>query len=148
MPDPSIPTPPPLLKNMPLLGVMALLLLAAGFLWVLGKAQRADAEEHCRKAPGTCALVTANDAMHRGMAVTWTGDVDTDFMRSMIPHHQGAVDMAQAVLKYGKDPEVRALAQAVVTTQEKEIAQMKAWLAKHPTPANAGDAPQSHHHQH
>ena len=75
-----------------------------------------------------------NDAMgkmHKDMMITYSGDADTDFVRGMIPHHQGAIDMAKIELKYGKDPELRKLAQAVVTAQEAEIKEMNAWLKKH-----------------
>jgi len=75
-----------------------------------------------------------NDAMgkmHKDMMITYSGNADADFVRGMIPHHQGAIDMAKVELKYGKDPELRKLAQAVVTAQEAEIKEMNAWLKKH-----------------
>ena len=68
--------------------------------------------------------------MHKDMAVPLTGDADVDFLAGMIPHHQGAIDMAQVVLKHGKDPKVRKLAQEIIAAQKKEIAMMQAWLAE------------------
>jgi hypothetical protein len=71
--------------------------------------------------------------MDDGMArAPMAGDPDRDFVNMMIPHHQGAVDMAKALLLYGKDPELRNLAQQIVTDQQNEINIMRAWLQHHP----------------
>ncbi len=86
--------------------------------------------EPCKLGKGTCLLVEANDRMHVQMDVEWTGDVDVDFLQTMIPHHQGAVDMARAVIAHGKDPQVKALAEAIVVAQEQEIAQMRQRIAE------------------
>jgi len=79
---------------------------------------------------GSNALMEANHKMHAAMSIEMTGDVDRDFAAGMIPHHQGAIDMAKIVLKYGKDPEIRKLAEAIVGAQESEIEFMKSWLDK------------------
>ena len=71
--------------------------------------------------------------MDEGMAAPMSGNVDRDFVIMMIPHHKGAVDMAQGELSYGKDPEMRKLAQDIVDNQNAQIALMKNWLKKHPT---------------
>ncbi len=76
-------------------------------------------------------LSDANVKMMQGMMSSGyghSGNPDVGFVRMMIPHHQGAVDMGQVELKFGKDPQLRALAQAIITAQQREIAQMTRWL--------------------
>lgn len=79
-------------------------------------------------SPSSQAYEAANTKMHKDMSVALTGDADRDFLAGMIPHHQGAIDMAEVVLKYGKDPKVKALARNIIRAQKQEIAMMTAWL--------------------
>ena len=72
----------------------------------------------------------ANEAMHRNMDIPFSGDADVDFVRSMIPHHQGAIDMAKVALQHAKDEQVRKWATDVIREQEGEIAEMQSWLKK------------------
>ncbi len=64
-----------------------------------------------------------------------TGDPDHDFVSMMMPHHQGAIDMAEVELRYGRDPGLRRLARNVIAAQKHEIATMARWAAIHPSPA-------------
>ena len=78
-------------------------------------------------------LMDGMDAMNADMAAGGTAaDIDVAFICSMIPHHRGAIDMAKAELAHGDDPWAKEMAQAVITAQEKEIADMLAWLEKQP----------------
>ena len=78
----------------------------------------------------TKAYEAAMAGMMKNMMAPLTGKPEIDFMQSMIPHHQGAIDMAKAVLQYGKDPEVKTVAENVIKAQESEIAFIKGWLGK------------------
>jgi uncharacterized protein (DUF305 family) len=81
----------------------------------------------------------AMDRMHVGMHVAPTGDADRDFARMMIPHHQGAIDMAIVELRFGKDERLRRLAQAIIIEQGKEIALMQSILGDAPGPGLSSD---------
>jgi uncharacterized protein (DUF305 family) len=81
-------------------------------------------------SPADKAFAASMKTMMNGMHVKPTGKPDADFASMMIPHHQGAIDMAKVELQYGTDPELRQLATDIAAAQEKEIAQMKAWLEK------------------
>jgi uncharacterized protein (DUF305 family) len=69
--------------------------------------------------------------MHHSMMIDYSGDPDVDFVRGMIPHQRGAVEMAKVELKYGKDPELRKLAEGIISAQKSEIKMMQTWLKAH-----------------
>jgi uncharacterized protein (DUF305 family) len=84
------------------------------------------------------------DKMHMAMGtIERSGNDDVDFVRLMLPHHQAAVDMARTQLMYGKDPQIRKMAQEIITGQQSEIELMQRWLKQQqpgqveidPTPA-------------
>jgi uncharacterized protein (DUF305 family) len=80
--------------------------------------------------PSSAAFRAANRKMHEGMDIALTGNADVDFVRGMIPHHQGAIEMARIQIAFGKDPQIRKLAEEIVKAQESEIARMQEWLKK------------------
>jgi uncharacterized protein (DUF305 family) len=127
---------------MPLMKKIVLAVMAAGMLLaVFLETAPAGSEEMkhdmsvmtmSADAPSTqdymAAMKKMDDAM---MAMEYTGDADIDFVRGMIPHHQGAIDMAKVMLRDGKDPELRKLAETIIEAQETEIKEMQAWLKAH-----------------
>jgi uncharacterized protein (DUF305 family) len=77
-------------------------------------------------------MIDAMNVMHEGMHSTpYTGEPYRDFVIMMIPHHQGAINIAKALLLYGKDPQMRRLAQEIITDQQLEIELMNLWLKHH-----------------
>jgi uncharacterized protein (DUF305 family) len=74
-------------------------------------------------------FLAANEAamgkMMADMTIAPTGDIDRDFVAMMVPHHQGAIDMAQIILRYGKNEQLKRLAQEIIVTQQEEIAAMR-----------------------
>jgi Domain of unknown function (DUF305) len=94
--------------------------------------QTAASEE----APFLAENDTAMTRMMDGMSVKPTGDVDRDFVAMMMPHHQGAIDMAQAELRYGHNEQLRRIAQEIVVEQQQEIVAMRVALGQ-PLPPSA-----------
>lgn len=86
--------------------------------------------------PSEKELAAAMAQMHQAMDKPYTGDADADFIRGMIPHHRGAVEMARIVLQHGDDPEAKKLARRIIVAQKSEIAWMQRWLAYRQIPEN------------
>jgi uncharacterized protein (DUF305 family) len=103
----------------------------------------ADPPEH----PGEAAFLSENQSamnkMMADMAVKPTGDVDRDFVAMMVPHHQGAVDMALAELRYGHNQQLRGLAQEIVANQQREIVAMRRAIGEPSSPSAASPPPQT-----
>jgi len=79
--------------------------------------------------PDWSELIASMDKMHMAMeAIKRSGNSDVDFVRLMLPHHQAAIDMSKTQLLYGKDPQMRRLAQEIITDQQLEIELMQRWL--------------------
>jgi Domain of unknown function (DUF305) len=82
-------------------------------------------------------MTQANRRMHEAMEIVPSRDIENDFIRTMIPHHQGAIDMAVALLKYGRDEKLKRLAQSIIVEQSQEIAYMRSLLAAQPGETSA-----------
>lgn len=90
-----------------------------------GDAAAPHACDHHKKPDFKSKMDKVMDDMHKGMMdITLTGNEEIDFLKMMIPHHQGAIEMANVILETSKDKEVINLAQAIITEQKNEIALM------------------------
>lgn len=124
--------------------ILITLLMAEG---VLGGGMMMRAG-HAETAPsGFDAMMAQSMArMHADMAVAPSGDPDRDFAAMMIPHHQGAIEMAKAELAYGRDPVLRRLAQGIIVEQTQEIEVMRRALAERPVAQTPPTQPPARHH--
>ena len=92
--------------------------------------------------PASMAFMEANDRMHENMMMEYTGDADVDFIRGMIPHHQGAIRMARIEIAQGQDQQTKDLAQAIIDAQSREIDEMNQWREQwYGSPSPAGGVP-------
>ena len=105
------------------------LILSVGMLDLTVQAGTPPQSSQTPTDPDWSDLAASMDKMHMAMgAVKQSGDNDVDFVRLMLPHHQTAIDMAKIQLLYGKDPQMRRLAQEIITDQQSEIELMQHWL--------------------
>ncbi len=101
-----------------------LLLLAGCGAWAAAAAAQ---------TPATAAYQQAMSKMMMAMNQPLTSNPDIDFAQGMLPHHEGAVDMARVELTYGHDPVMRQLARQIIASQTREEGLMRQWLSRHPT---------------
>jgi uncharacterized protein (DUF305 family) len=128
-------TPPIFGSAIQLVFVSSLVLAASVVILSVGVLRsHAQAETRARGGqptidPDWSELVASMDKMHMAMrAIERSGNSDIDFVRLMLPHHQAAIDMAKTQLIYGKDAQMRRLAQEIITDQQLEIELMQLWL--------------------
>jgi len=127
----------------------------AGYLTINAASPQSLADyisEICAKAFGSASAaeasylaenVSAMTKMMIDMAIRPSGDVDADFVATMTPHHQGAIEMAQAELRYGRNEQLRRIAQGIIVTQLQEITAMRLSLGQ-PLPRSVPSPDQSH----
>jgi uncharacterized protein (DUF305 family) len=112
-------------------GVLVLLILVCS---IISPARQGLPSSKKDQTEGTAGLEMeqAMEKMHATMtSIKPTGNNDADFVRFMLPHHQAALDMAKAELTYGKDPQMRRLAQEIIADQQSEIELMQLWLKRY-----------------
>lgn len=92
------------------------------------------------RTPAAKAYSQAMDKMHRAMAIEFSDNAGADFARTMIPHHQGALDMAQVALQHAEDDEIRRIAQKTIDDQRKDISELRSWLERHQSAATGSNS--------
>ena len=109
--------------------VGALMILGIGLLHAGVQSETLASSGQATVDPDWSELNASMDKMHMAMsAIKPSGNSDVDFVRLMLPHHQAAIDMAKTQLLYGRDPQMRRLAQEIITDQQSEIELMQLWL--------------------
>ena len=106
----------------------------------------ADRPDHSQEQPFLSENDAAMNKMMADMTIKPSGDVDRDFVEMMVPHHQGAIDMAKAELKYGHNEQLRRIAQEIIVTQQQEIPVMRLAVGEQlppsvPSPTQPGALP-------
>ncbi|HTO83398.1 MAG TPA: DUF305 domain-containing protein [Methylomirabilota bacterium] len=128
----------PILRGRRFLVALSLCVTLAALLVAYGASSAMPSDEASFLAESRAAM----DKMMTGMSAGPSGDADRDFTAMMIPHHQGAIDMAQAELRYGRNEQLRRIAQEIIVDQQQEIAAMRLALVQPlPAPAPAPDQP-------
>jgi uncharacterized protein (DUF305 family) len=108
-------------------------ILIAGLMGMRAYAQYSHSDSQAASSgPAWSELQHSMGLMHEVLSsLKSTGNNDKDFVRLMLPHHQGAIDMAKTELMHGQDPQMRRLAQEIITDQQSEIKLMQLWLKQH-----------------
>ena len=112
----------------PILGIIALSCFAP----FVGLHAFAGVSGVAAEAPYLAETNSAMTKMMADMGIDASGNIDRDFVSTMVPHHQGAIDMAQAELRYGHNELLRRIAQEIIVTQQQEIAAMRLALDRLP----------------
>lgn len=113
------------------LGVLLMILIATLPIRLSPQSSHTHDEKITAANPAWSEFMKSMDKMHGSMtSVTPSGDVDVDFVDLMLSHHQAAIDMAKTELAHGKDPQMRRLAQEIITDQQSEIDLMQLWLKR------------------
>ena len=121
-----------LIKVSAVVFAISVLSFGVGFLRTSSHAEAHAPSSQPNADPNWSELIASMNKMHMAMeAVEYSGNSDFDFVRLMLPHHQAAVDMAKTQLLRGKDPQMRRLAQEIITDQQLEIEVMQLWLKQH-----------------